>query len=78
MGGAEDVVLPEPALEWVTQGWPNKMEEALNGSSIFEDQRAIAGASLESLRLLESRGETAFFGMLSGFEVRFIFVFPLL
>jgi hypothetical protein len=71
MGGEGDIVPPKPTLERAAQGWSNKMEEALVGSSITDDQRAIAGAFLESLRLMESRGETAFFRMMSGFEIRF-------
>lgn len=76
-GGVEDVVPPEPAPEQVAQGRQLKMEEALIGSSISNDQRALADAFLESLRIMESRGETAFFGMLSGFEVCRNLVFPL-
>ena len=70
-GGAEDLALFVPASKEASQGRPPKMEEALAGSSLPDSQRALAGTFLESLRVMESRGEVAFFKMLSGFKVSF-------
>jgi hypothetical protein len=47
------------------------MKEALAESSLPDNQRALAGAFLESFRALETRGEAAFFGMLSMMKVSF-------
>lgn len=38
MGGGEDIVSPEPAPRKAAQGWPERMEEALIGSSISDDR----------------------------------------
>jgi hypothetical protein len=50
------------------------MEAALAESSLSDDQRALAGAFLESFNALKARGAAAFFGMLSLMKVSLPFI----
>ena len=50
-------------------GWSAVMEEALSGSSIAEDHRALMGAILQSIQSVDSGLKEAFNGLLTGFKV---------
>jgi hypothetical protein len=69
MEGVGSQVSPPPTFKEAMEGQAPKMEEALAGSSLSEDQRVLAGEFLGSLRSLEIRGEALFFGILSGMKV---------
>jgi hypothetical protein len=71
---AGSIVSPMPATDEVAERLAPKMEAALAESSLLDDQRALAGAFLESFNALKARGEAAFFGMLSLMKVNSLFI----
>jgi hypothetical protein len=54
------------------------MEDALNGSSISDDHRAIMGMVLKNLWSAETGMRVAFNGLLSGFEVSQVILLSLI
>ena len=72
--GAGSIVPPVPAAEEMAEKQAPQMEAALAESSLLDDQRALAGAFLESLNALKAKDEVAFFRMLSGMKVNLQFI----
>lgn len=75
--GSEVAPPPPPAAGRVNAGWPEEMEEALTGSSIAEEHRALIGAALQGFRSAEARICEVFKGLVKNFEVCF-YTFPLM
>ena len=61
MGGEARPLAPS-AIEQVTAGWPDVMEEALKSSSIVEQHRALMGVILQSIQSVKSGMKEAFGG----------------
>jgi hypothetical protein len=53
------------------------MEDALTGSSIAKEHRALMGAVLQSMRSVDSGLKEAFSGLLTGFKVSEVMLFSL-
>jgi hypothetical protein len=68
---------PPPAPEQASTGWADEMEDALTGSSIAKEHRALMGAVLQSMRSVDSGLKEAFSGLLTGFKVSEVMLFSL-
>ena len=53
------------------------MEEALSGSTIAENHRALMGAVLQGIQSVDSGLKEAFNGLLTGFQVSHVILFSL-
>ena len=69
---------PPPPLvpERASTGWPDEMEGALNSSSIAEEHHALMCAVLQSIRSVDNGLKEAFNGLLTGFKVSEVMLFP--
>jgi hypothetical protein len=64
---------PEPTAQgWASAGWTEEMEDALKGSSIKEEHRALMGTALESYRSAGAALHEVFKNLAAGFEVRIL------
>ena len=67
---------PMPAQEQASTRWPDEMEDTVTSSSIAEEHRALMGAVLQSIRSMDNGLKEAFSGLLTGFKVSEVMLFP--
>jgi hypothetical protein len=64
---------PQPTAQgWAGVGWTEEVEEALRGSSIKEEHRALIGTALEGYRSAGAGLYEVFKNLIVGFEVRLL------
>ena len=74
--GTSEVLPPilPTAQDWAGAGWTEEMEDALKGSSIKEEHRALIGSALQGYRSTGSGIHEVFKNLVAGFEVRFLHI----
>ena len=74
--GAGVPLPPPPAQEQASTRWPDEMEDVVTSSSIAEEHRALKGVVLQSIRSVDNGLKEAFSGLLTGFKVSEVMLFP--
>jgi hypothetical protein len=70
---SEVIPPPQPTAQgWAGAGWTEEMEDALKGSSVKEEHRALIGTALQGYRSAGAGLHEVFKNLIAGFEVRFL------